>query len=511
VSVGSKVGTKGPPISLESDGAPLHLRRKAILVMAPSSKQVDTKLSRSALVALVVGSMVGSGIFALPASFGHATGVLGTLIAWGIAGTGMLMLAFVFQALSRRRPDLDAGIYAYAKAGFGEYIGFASAAGYWIGCCIADVACLILIKATIGQFFPIFGDGTTPVAIASASLLLWCVHFLVLRGIREAATLNTVATYAKIIPILLFIVVAFIVLDPDLISRNFWGTEQPGVAAISSQVRSTMLLTVFAFVGIEGASVYSRYARDRSDIGFATVTGFLSVLCLLVLVTLLSYGVLPRQELADLSTPSMAGVMEAMVGRWGAIFISVALLISILGNYLSWSLLAAEVLHSAAINRTMPLFLARVNEHEVPAGALWLTNCVIQTFVLVTWFAEYAFTLALKMTSAMTLIPYFLVAAYGLKLSCLGQSYHAGERARAVDGIRSAVATVYAMGMIYAGGATFLLLSSILYVPGTLLFCLARRERKEAVFKPFEAIIFTALALAACTGVYALATGAISI
>jgi arginine:ornithine antiporter/lysine permease len=272
-----------------------------------------------------------------------------------------------------------------------------------------------------------------------------------------------------------------------------------------------MLLTVFAFVGIEGASVYSRYARDRSDIGFATVTGFLSVLCLLVLVTLLSYGVLPRQELAGLSTPSMAGVMEAMVGHWGAIFISVALLISILGNYLSWSLLAAEVLHSAAINRTMPLFLARVNEHEVPAGALWLTNCVIQAFVLVTWFAEYAFTLALKMTSAMTLIPYFLVAAYGLKLSYLGESYHAGERARAVDGIRSAVATVYAMGMIYAGGATFLLLSSILYVPGTLLFLLARRERKEAVFKPFEAIIFTALALAACTGVYALATGAISI
>jgi arginine:ornithine antiporter / lysine permease len=479
--------------------------------MAPSSNEVDQKLSRSALIALVIGSMIGSGIFALPASFGHATGVLGTLIAWIIAGTGMLMLAFVFQALSRRRPDLDAGIYAYAKAGFGEYIGFASAAGYWIGCCLADVACLILIKATIGQFLPIFGDGTTPAAIASASLLLWSVHFLVLRGIKNAATLNTIATYAKIIPILLFIGVAFIVLDPDLISQNFWGTEQPGAVAVSSQVRSTMLLTVFVFVGIEGASVYSRYARDRSDIGFATVTGFLSVLCLLVLVTILSYGVLPRRELAGLPTPSMAGVMEAMVGRWGGIFISLALLVSILGNYLSWSLLAAEVLHSAAINRTMPSFLAVVNKHEVPVGALWLTNCVIQAFVLVTWFAEYAFTVALKMTSAMTLIPYFLVAAYGLKLSYLGNSYRAGERARTVDGIRSAIATLYAIGMIYAGGPTFLLLSSILYAPGTVLFVLAKRERKESVFKPFEAIIFAAIALAACAGVYALAVGAISI
>ena len=479
--------------------------------MAPSSNEVDQKLSRSALVALVIGSMVGSGIFALPASFGRVTGVLGTLIAWVIAGTGMLMLAFVFQTLSHRRPDLDAGIYAYAKAGFGDYIGFASAAGYWIGCCLADVACLILIKATIGQFFPVFGDGTTPAAIASASVLLWGVHFLVLRGIKGATTLNTVATYAKIIPILLFIGVAIIVLDPDLLAQNFWGTEQPSVAAVSAQVRSTMLLTVFVFVGIEGASVYSRYARARSDIGFATVAGFLSVLCLLVLVTLLSYGVLTRQELADLSTPSMAGVMEAMVGRWGGIFISVALLISILGNYLSWSLLAAEVLHSAAVNRTMPSFLASVNSHQVPAGALWLTNCVIQAFLLVTWFAEYAFTLALKMTSAMTLIPYFLVAAYGLKLAYLGNSYHVGERARIVDGIRSAIATLYAIGMIYAGGPTFLLLSSILYAPGTFLFFLAKRERKEAVFKPFEALIFAVLALAACTGVYALAVGAISI
>lgn len=479
--------------------------------MAGSPNEVDQKLSRGALVALVIGSMVGSGIFALPASFGRATGVLGALIAWAIAGTGMLMLALVFQTLSRRRPDLDAGIYAYAKAGFGDYIGFAAAAGYWIGCCLADVACLILIKATLGQFFPVFGDGTTPIAIVSASLLLWAVHVLVLRGIKGAATLNTIATYAKVIPILLFIAVAVMFLDRDLLARNFWGTEYPGIGEVFSQVRSTMLLTVFVFVGIEGASVYSRYARDRSDIGIATVAGFLSVLSLLVLVTILSYGVLPRQDLAGLATPSMAGVMETMVGRWGAIFISVGLLISILGNYLSWSLLAAEILHSAALNRTMPSFLATENAHKVPVGALWLTNCVIQAFLLVTWFAEYAFTLALKMTSAMTLIPYFFVAAYGLKLAYRGESYRAGEPARLIDGVRSAVATVYAAGMIYAGGPKFLLLSSILYAPGTLLFLLAKRERKETVFRALEAAMFAVLAIAACIGVYALATGAISI
>src|SRR3954454_8258761 len=190
-------------------------------VMTPSSNSSDQKLSRGALIGLVVGSMVGSGIFALPSSFGRATGGLGALIAWGIAGTGMLMLAFVFQTLSRRKADLDSGIYAYAKAGFGDYACFASAVGYWIGCCLADVACLVLIKATLGQFFPIFGEGTTPVAIAAATALLWGVHILVLRGIKEAAALNTIATFAKMIPIAIFIIIVGFAFKGDMFALNF--------------------------------------------------------------------------------------------------------------------------------------------------------------------------------------------------------------------------------------------------------------------------------------------------
>src|SRR5512137_1630093 len=133
----------------------------------------DASLSRGALVALVVGSMVGAGIFTLPAAFGRTTGALGAIIAWCIAGVGMLMLALVFQNLSHRRPDLDAGIYAYAKAGFGNYLGFTAAFGYWIACCLACLSCLMLIKATLGQFIPAFGDGSTAIAVASGSLMVW--------------------------------------------------------------------------------------------------------------------------------------------------------------------------------------------------------------------------------------------------------------------------------------------------------------------------------------------------
>ena len=169
------------------------------------ASESDRHFSVWTLMAMVVGSMVGAGIFSLPQAFGRATGPFGALIAWSIAGIGMLMLAFVFQTLSRRKPELDAGIYAYAKAGFGNYLGFLSALGYWSAACLGNVSYFVLIKSTLGLFFPVFGDGNTIIAIFCSSILLWLFHTLILRGVRGAAAVNTIVTFAKIIPIILFI------------------------------------------------------------------------------------------------------------------------------------------------------------------------------------------------------------------------------------------------------------------------------------------------------------------
>src|SRR5262249_58376722 len=117
---------------------------------AESASQIQ-KMSLPALTAMVVGSMIGSGIFMLPRRFGSHTGGFGALIAWIIAGFGMFTLARVFQSLAQRKPDLDAGVYAYAKAGFGNYLGFASALGYWGGSAIGNVSYFVLIMSTVGH------------------------------------------------------------------------------------------------------------------------------------------------------------------------------------------------------------------------------------------------------------------------------------------------------------------------------------------------------------------------
>ena len=131
--------------------------------------------------------------------------------------------------------------------------------------------------------------------------------------------------------------------------------------------------------------------------------------------------------------------------------------------------------------------------------------------MLVTWFAESAFTVAAKMTSAMTLVPYLLVAAYGFKLAWTGETYSLDGRDRHGDGLRGAIATVYAAGMLYAGGPKFLLLSALLYAPGTWLYVHARREQRQRVFSLAEMMVFGVVAAAGIVALVALASGAIVI
>jgi arginine:ornithine antiporter/lysine permease len=207
----------------------------------------------------------------------------------------------------------------------------------------------------------------------------------------------------------------------------------------------------------------------------------------------------------------MATVLEAVVGHWGAVFVSIGLLVSVLGAYLAWSLICAEVLFAAGKTRDMPKVFATENENKVPAAALWLTNIVVQAFVISTYWSQDAFSLMLKLCSAMSLIPLFFVAAYGYLLATRGETYDMRPQDRRRDLIIAGIAAAYTLFLIYAGGMKFLLLSAVLYGPGTVLYFWARREQNAAVFKPIEWIIFIVVAIGAIVGIHGLVTGYIVI
>jgi len=492
------------------------------------------KITRTALTAMVVGGMVGAGVFSIPRNFAMATGVYGALIAWTIAGLGMLMLAFVFQTLANRKPDLDAGVYAYARAGFGPYLGFASAFGYWASACVGNVSYWVLIKSTLGAVFPIFGDGNTVPAVLVSSVGIWAFHFMVLRGVKEAAGINQIVTFAKVIPLLVFLVLVIFFFKPDVFAANLWGgapvpheylhahgdliavdgvggSAQRDYGSLFSQVMATMLVTVFVFLGIEGASNYSRFAQKREDVGFATVVGFLGVLALFASVSILAFGVLPRAEIQTLSQPSVGGVLAAAVGPWGATFIGAGVIVSVLGAYLAWTLMSAEVLSIAAKNGDMPAFLAKENANQVPSAALLMSSLLVQLVLAATLFSADAFTFALSLCSHLSLLPYLLSAAYLLKLVLTRETYAPTDAEYRKDRLVAIFATVYSVFLVYAGGLKFLVLSFLIYAPGTLLYLKTRREQSEQVFTTTEWALFGLVVVGAGYALFGLITGYMTI
>ena len=465
------------------------------------------KLRLGALVALVVGSMIGGGIFSLPQNMAASADVGAVLIGWVITAVGMLTLAFVFQTLANRKPNLDGGVYAYAKAGFGDYMGFSSAWGYWISAWLGNVGYFVLLFSTLGYFFPIFGEGNTPAAVIGASVLLWAVHFLVLRGIKEAAFINLVTTVAKVVPLVLFVLIALFAFKLDIFTADIWGVKNPDLGSVMNQVRNMMLVTVWVFIGIEGASIFSSRAEKRSDVGKATVIGFITVLLFLMLVNVLSLGIMTQPELAKLQNPSMAAVLEHVVGHWGAVLISVGLIISLLGALLSWVLLCAEIMFAAAKDHTMPEFLRKENANHVPVNALWLTNAMVQIFLVITLFSASTYLSLIYLATSMILVPYLWSAAYALLLAVRGETYENALAERKKDLFIGAVALIYAVWLLYAGGTKYLLLSALLYAPGAILFAKAKHELGKPIFTNVEKLIFAAVVIGALVAAYGLYDG----
>jgi arginine:ornithine antiporter/lysine permease len=369
----------------------------------------------------------------------------------------------------------------------------------------------VLITATLGRFFPyVFGDGTSVIAILVSLVGVWAFHFLILGGVEEATYINKIVTVAKIVPLIAAVLLFVFFFNYSTFSENFFGGVGMPEKSLIAQVRDTMLITVFVFIGIEGASVYSRYAQKRSDVGAATIVGFVGVTGLMVAITLLPYAVAPRAEIAGVANPSLAGALELAVGHWGAVLISIGVLVSVLGAFLAWTLICAEVLFAAANSQDMPRVFAAKNNNRVPVVALWVSNIVVSLVVISTYWSRDAFNFMLDMTSVTTLVPYLLVAGYGVLLARGGVGYEKTPAERGRDQIIAWIAVVYTLFMFVAAGLKFVLLTAVLFVPSTILYFWARRELKARLFTPVELIIFVVTLIGGAIGLYGLVTGLIT-
>ena len=470
------------------------------------------------LVSLIIGSTIGSGIFALPQNIGSVASPGAMLTGWAIAGVGMLSIAFVFQILAVRKPHLDSGVYSYVRAGLGDFIGFTSGMGYWLGSVMAQVGYATLFFNTLGYYFPAFSNRW--VLALSVSAMSWLIFYGLTRGLRQAAVMNAVTTVAKLLPILAFIVlVAFLGFSWDRFTMDFWGSHIP----FTDQLKGIMLYTVWVFIGIEGASVYSKQARVRSDVGKATIIGFLSVLGLLVAVSTLSYGVLSQEELAALPDNSMGAVLEQVVGPWGGALISIGLCLSVLGAYVSWQMLCAEPIVLMALDGLLPRSMGSHNSNGSPVRAQLLSTLAIQFFVVVFFLSSASYNAMVQLATIMYLLPYIFSSIYLVLLAVRGKGLthpHAGtrfddsgpevsrrdNRKHLVVGL---IGSVYSLWLIYAADPVYVLLGALAVVPGLAPYIWTRRKHGDTLFNPFEKVVVAVVLVAAVIAVIGLVNGSL--
>lgn len=472
----------------------------------------DKGLGFTKLVAVIIGSTLGSGIFTVSgdmAASGAHTGAI--LIGWAIAGVGMLSLMMCYYGLNKFRPDLTNGIYSYASEGFGHFMGFNSAWGYWISALLCNVSYVCLLFGALGYFIPAFGAGNNLLSIVVGSVFVWVMAALVMRGVSSAAFLNVITTVAKVLPLLVFIIaiIVFRAFDADIFMENFWGT---GEMPLSEQIMSTTSATVWSFIGVEGAVVLSGRAKKSSDVGKASITGFLCLLALYVLIAVLTVGSVPIEELAGYNTPQLAQVLEHAVGPWGAALVNLGVVLSLLGAFLGWTIIAADCPYSAAQQGVFSKLFMKSNEHDAPVSSLLITNVIVQVFLIIMYFNESTYQLFYGISTLMIMVPYLFSGAYYLKFAITDKGKlmkTSSDRAQAY--IFGFLGTVYGFWMLYSSGLSNLMISTILYLPGLIVYAIGRKEKGLKLFdKTYEAVVAIVLIVLAAYSLVQLIQGNIS-
>jgi len=454
------------------------------------------------LMFIVFSSIIGSGIFNIAQNMANGASAGATIISWGISAIGVMSLVLTFKRFSDARPDRREGIYQYAHEGFGNYAGFNMAWGYWLCSAFGNVAYVVMLSDSLGAFFPVLLEHGRYM-VMFASVMMWIMFFAIINGMRTATMLIYSVTVLKFLCLASIVALLVVFFRMETFEIDFWGS--PSLGSLGAQVRGTMLVTLWCFLGIEGAMAMSGRARRASDVGKAGVLGFLCAWLLYVLISLLCYGVMSQPELASLQNPSLAYVLRGVCGGWAYYFVVISVIVSLFGGWASWTLICSEVPYRAAETGLFPAVFKRLNSNGMPVCSLLVSTVAMQVFILViATGAGSVYLTAIDIASTMALPAYFFSGLFLLKATTNPQKYLGPSYGNRIWGLRALglVSTGYCLWMLYAAGTDMLMYASVFYVCGIGLYVAGRRCNypRERVFTRTEqlvaAMVMCALAVA---------------
>lgn len=419
--------------------------------------------------ALVVGTMIGSGVFLLPAVL--APYGSNSLLGWIGAGAGTLFIALMLGSLARRLPKIG-GPYAYTRAAFGDLPAFLIAWGYWIAIWSAVAAIAVSFAGYLSLFFPAIGTAPFGGAIASLAAI-WLLTGINIAGVRTAGIVQLVTTVLKLLPLLIIAVAGFASGDVAAIPAG-----NPENKPLPLMIASVVMLTMWAYVGVEAATVPADdiEAPERT-IPRALFSGTLTATAFYILATLGVMALVPAAELAR-STSPFADAASRVFGSWGTKFIGIGALISIVGALNANILLSGQVPRATALDRFFPARFEKLNSKSAPAFSLLISSLLASILIIMNYARGLvaAFELMILLSTLTTLVPYSASAAADLVLQ--KRDAAAGRKWRRSSVLIACAALIFSLFAIIGSGLEVVGYGLILLAAGLpVYFWMVRSER----------------------------------
>lgn len=423
-------------------------------------------LGIAACTAIVVGNMVGSGFYLSPAAVAPYGNL--AILVWIVMGAGAICLGLTFARLARLVPAVG-GPYAYTRLAYGDFPGFLIAWGYWISIWSSLPVIAVALAGAVVDLFPILRGRAMVVLLTLAAI--WVVALINLRGVKAAGLMAELTTYAKLVPFGAVAIVGLLYID----TSHFSEFNPSGVPLLQATA-ALAPLTMFAFLGLESATVPAGDVRDpERTIPRSTVLGITIAATLYVFGTIVVMGVLPRNELVNSIAP-FSDAARAMWGRTGEISISLAVILSSIGALNGWTLLMGQVPMAASRDGLFPPLFGRLSARQVPATGIVVSAALATALVLVQAAGSGGFSafynLVVGLSTMAAVIPYAFCALAG---SLVAARVSGGTKVPRVTAIEI-IAFVFAMFTLYGCGAEPVLYGLVLLLLGIPVYVWQRRR-----------------------------------
>ena len=425
----------------------------------------NQKIGLLAATSLVVGNIIGAGIFVLPASLGKFGSI--SIVGWLFTATGALILAKIFSNFSKKLKGKSGGPYIYSKVVFGDFIGFLVAWGYWISCWVNNAAIAVAIVSALSFFFPELVTNPFYATITGLSFI-WFFTFTSSKGIKSSGNIQILTTIAKLIPLVLIILFGFFIFDLEIFPE-FNLTDQNDFEILPI----VAVMTLYAFLGLECASIPAENIKNpEKTIPKATMAGTLISTLIYILSTIVLFGIIPAENLINSPAP-FAEAGEIIGGKYFGFLISAGAAISAIGALNGWILITSYMPMTMANDRLFPKVFAKKNKKGFPYLSL-LLGSILTSFVMTMNYTDGLvdrFEFLILLTTLSTLIPYFFVSVSYIL-------FHVEKRLFKINSFRSVIlglfGSLYSLWAIFGSGIDSIVYGTILLILGIPIYLILK-------------------------------------